>query len=101
IIVYFYGWFTSSSHPPVREVCNAVHDDFYRCPLSETGTFTRMSEACKLRRSIYSHTNLMSVMFSIYVIVWSATLFESWRKYIQELTRTWEKPSSIQNTEPP
>lgn len=101
LLVYAFGMVTVQKHPPIRELCSGSYNNFLHCPMSRDGQFSNFTtDDCDNRQVAYRSVNLFTIVFGVFVSLWSGFVYQDWKKYISEITATWDAPEAKLKNEP-
>ncbi|XP_077494204.1 anoctamin 1 isoform X3 [Amblyomma americanum] len=91
LICFMYGVITLGNHRPVHEMCEGSESKLLMCPLCDNGCeYWRLHDSCTQARLGYLSDNGATVVFSVFMSLWSAAYLELWKRYSARITYQWD-----------
>ncbi|KAH7640129.1 Anoctamin-1 [Dermatophagoides farinae] len=101
LLTFFYGILTLSSDQPTNDVC---HKNFTApmCPIcAKNCDFVDISESCMPAKASYLMGNFTTVIFAIFISIWSTIYLEMWKRYSSKICFQWDLSDFSTIDEPP
>lgn len=90
IVCFLYGVATASFDIPSSEVCGSMAN-VIMCPTCDEICSTwLLGETCEIVRAKYMFDNVATVVFAVFMSLWSAVFLEVWRRYSAEICHRWD-----------
>ena len=92
ICCFLFGVLTIDYDTSIKQICNGTFDHLPMCPLCNVKgcDFWRMSETCTYVKFSYLFDNLATVLFTIFMSLWSTVYLEMWKRYSNRITYRWD-----------
>merc|ERR550519_3241139 len=90
IVCFLYGVATASFDIPSSEVCGSMAN-VIMCPTCDEICSTwLLGETCEIVRAKYMFDNVATIVFAVFMSLWSAVFLEVWRRYSAEICHRWD-----------
>lgn len=87
IVALIYGLATLPKDKFSKDVCNS---DFIMCPQCDINCdYWNIKQACSYTRITYFFDNDFTIVFAIFMSVWSTVYLELWKRYSANMTHHW------------
>ena len=82
LFVFIYGISNASDFAPVQDICNKSNERlFYMCPLCDRQcSYWSLTSNCYYAMVVHAFDNDITVIFAIFMSVWSTLFLEFWKR---------------------
>lgn len=88
ILCLIYGLLTKDHDELSKDICNP-HINYTMCPKCDGCDYWSLIEACKYSKISYAIDNHTTVVFAMFVSIWSVVFMQLWKRFTCEVSYAW------------